>query len=380
MKIGIITQPLDINFGGILQNYALQKVLVSMGHEVYTINRSRSEAPQVYNSNLYKRIVFHLRQLIKRIVRIPAHQTYKEYICIRSNCIRFVQENIKITEDYKNQKAFNAIINKYDFDAYVVGSDQIWRPGFSHNIYNDYLDFCQKKMNIKRVAYAASFGVNEWEYNEEQTKECRRLVDLFDAVSVREDSGVDLCRDYLNVDALHVLDPTLLLEKDDYIKLIEKNGVEKSNGNLFCYILDQNYEIDNLINEVENKTSLIAFQVKAPKYYYIHKKGVDINDYIIPSPIKWLRAFMDAKMVITDSFHGCVFSIIFNKPFWVLDNKSRGNARFDSLLKIFNLESRRIILGNYEDVDLNSRINWDEVNIIKKEWKYRSLNFLKENL
>ncbi len=89
---------------------------------------------------------------------------------------------------------------------------------------------------------------------------------------------------------------------------------------------------------------------------------------------------MDAKMVLTDSFHGCVFSIIFNKPFWVIGNKERGNARFDSLLKLFNLEDRRIDLNKINGIDITKEIDWEKVNTIKNEWQEKSLTFIKENL
>ena len=89
---------------------------------------------------------------------------------------------------------------------------------------------------------------------------------------------------------------------------------------------------------------------------------------------------MDAKMVFTDSFHGCVFSIIFNKPFWVIGNDYRGNARFDSLLKLFNLENRRIRISEICNIDLTEPIDWEQVNSIKKVWQEKSINFLKDNL
>ena len=375
MKIGIITQPLYVNYGGLLQNYALQRVLTKMGYEVYTI--SRKIIPDIYRYPLY--IKFYIKQKIKQMLGVPAYQIRSEHLFIRQHCIKFVDKNIKITKELKNDQR-HSIVEKYRFDGYVVGSDQVWRPCYSPNLYNDFLDFCQEQKNIKRVAYAASFGVSEWEFSEEQTRECGRLVKLFDAISVREDTGVNLCHDYFGVDALHVLDPTLLLEKEDYVKLAEEMKEPTSAGELFCYILDNNPEIGIAIQDISSKLSLKSFEVKARKDNYIHKLGEDINDYVIPAPTKWLRAFMDAKMVFTDSVHGCVFSIIFNKPFWVIGNKERGNARFDSLLKLFNLEERRVDITSLDNIDLNVPIDWDKVNQIKREWQKKSLKFLTDNL
>ncbi len=376
MKIGIITQPLDVNYGGLLQNYALQQVLHSLGHDVYTIKRNT--IPGLYTSHSY--IKFYIKQIIKRLIGIPRYQTRREHFLIKKNCIKFIKRNIQTTKIFKDDKELRSIIKKQKFEAYVVGSDQVWRPIYSPNIYNDFLDFCQNEPNIKRLAYAASFGVSDWEFNEGQTIECSRLAKLFDAISVREDSGIALCEEHLDVDAIHVLDPTLLLEKEDYIKLVEKAKEPISDGNLFCYILDNKDSIENGIKEIEQKFSLKSFQVKAKISKGTISKGEKLKDHVIPSPTKWLRAFMDAEMVFTDSFHGCVFSIIFNKPFWVIGNKERGNARFDSLLKQFNLESRRVDIKEIDNIDLTTPIDWYKVNTIKKEWQEKSINFLKSNL
>lgn len=377
MKIGIITQPLECNYGGLLQNYALQQVLRNLGHDVYTINRRPYD---IYTCRWDVILRWELKRYIKKIIGWEYPLSRKEYYIIKQNCTNFVKENIKTTKHFKNNKDLSSIITKHQFDTYITGSDQIWRPRYSYNIYNDFLDFCQEKTNVKRLAYAASFGVSEWEFNEEQTTECSRLAKQFDAISVREDSGIALCKKHLGVDAIHVLDPTLLLEKEDYIDLVEKAKEPVSNGNLFCYILDNNESIKKGIENIENRLSLKSFQVKAKSDKGTLKRGEDIKDQIIPSPTKWLRAFMDAEMVFTDSFHGCVFSIIFNKPFWVIGNKERGNARFDSLLKQFNLENRRFDINEINKIDLTQPIDWEKVNTIKKEWQEKSLNILKSNL
>ena len=377
MKIGIITQPLECNYGGLLQNYALQQVLRNLGHDVYTINR---RLPDIYTCRWDAILRWKFKRLIKKLVGREYPISRMEYNIVKQNCAEFVKENITTTNVFKNDKELKRIIDKYGFSACVTGSDQVWRPCYSNNIYNDFLDFCQDKPAIKRIAYAASFGVSEWEFNEVQTAECSRLAKQFNAISVREDSGIALCNKNLGVDAIHVLDPTLLLEKDDYKKLVEKTGEPVSNGNLFCYILDNNELIENSIKNIENKHSLKSFQVKAKNSKWTLKRGENIKDHIIPSPTKGLRAFMDAEMIFTDSFHGCVFSIIFNKPFWVIGNKERGNARFDSLLKQFNLENRRFDINEINKIDLTQPIDWKKVNSIKKEWQEKSLNFLKNNL
>ena len=377
MKIGIIIQPLHTNYGGLLQNYALQQVLTKLGHEVYTINKNTLG---IYSAPWDKRIKFCTKQNIKKIIGRPYMPSYKEWLYIRQHCARVVEQEIKTTPMFKTQEGLKTIIEKCNFDAYVAGSDQVWRPCYSQNIYNDFLDFCQEKTGIKRVAYAASFGVDNWEFNEEETKKCSELAKLFNAISVREDSGMHLCKEHLGVEAIHVLDPTMLLEKEDYIELVNKVNEKPSNGNLFCYILDNSEAIQKAIIGIEQKEELKSFMVKAKNTKLTLAKNEKIEDHVIPSPTKWLRAFMDAKMVFTDSFHGCVFSIIFNKPFWVIGNKGRGNARFDSLLKLFNLECRRVDINDIDNIDFTAPIDWNEVNTIKKACQEKSINFIKEYL
>lgn len=377
MRIGIITQPLNTNYGGLLQNYALQQILIKYGHEVYTID---TIIPSIYTENIYNRIKRNIKRVILKKSGRAYTPSYKEDKYIKKPCLYFANNRIITTSKYLTQKELDNIVKEYNFNCYIVGSDQVWRPRYTPNIYNVFLDFCQHKQGVKRIAYAASFGVDSWDFNEEQTKECSRLAKLFDAVSVREDSGIALCKEHLGVDAVHLLDPTLLLEKEEYIKLANDAGEQVSDGDLFCYILDNNQQIEQAIKDIETQQSLHSFQVKAKNTSPTLRRSEDIKDHIIPSPTKWLRAFMDAKMVFTDSFHGCVFSIIFNKPFWVIGNKERGNARFDSLLKIFNLQNRLISLDDINKTDFTLPINWEEVNSIKKEWQEKSFNFLKNNL
>ena len=209
MKIGILTQPLATNYGGLLQAFALQKVLSEKGHDVTIIQREK-------NSAFYKI----LRKIKALISKNYVYMSSKAIDYVSQEVNKFINNNIpKRTKKINSTKALIHEIDKYDFDAYVVGSDQVWRPSYSPNIYNYYLDFVEKK-TVKKIAYAASFGVEQWEYTSKQTKRCAELAKFFDLISVREDSGVDLCRNYLDVDAIHVLDPTMLLQKNDYIDII----------------------------------------------------------------------------------------------------------------------------------------------------------------
>ena len=246
---------------------------------------------------------------------------------------------------------------------------------FFSKIENAYLEFA-KEWRIKRIAYAASFGTEEWEYTEKQTKSCATQLKKFNAVSVRESSAVQLCNDNFGVKAEHVLDPTMLLSKEDYIKLFKDYNAAQSDGNLFCYILDEGEEKKSIVDCVVKEKGLQPF--------YVNSRYEDLDAPLeerIQQPIeKWLRAFYDAEFVITDSFHACVFSIIFNKPFIVYGNKERGMARFESLLTLFELEDRLVYSTCEVKKVLQTPINWERVNSIHKQIKEKSLSFLRKSL
>lgn len=370
MKIGILTLPLRNNYGGILQAYALQKVLKNMGHEVITIKESRRlslwKAPIIYT----KRFLFKYVLRKKNAINIFSEQEQKRiFPTITQNTQLFVDKYIQ-TEDFSEVKKYNAT-----FDAIVVGSDQVWRPKYTGNVVNAYLAF-SKKWEIRRIAYAASFGTDKWEYNKWQTRICKSLIKRFNTVSVREKSGVDLCKQYFDIDALQVLDPTMLLDVSHYISLIEKESVEQSKGNLFVYVLDKNETTDRIEQEISSTLEYTPFYSTTD-----NSKIATIENRIATKVEVWLRSFLDAEFILTDSFHACVFAILFNKPFIVYGNKARGLSRFDSLLQLFKLEDRRV---SSETINLaqilKSTINWSEVNEILCAERKASFRFLMKSL
>lgn len=353
MRIAVITNPLHTNYGGILQAYAMQIVLERMGHEVTIINRSQQKPIPYFKLPIYitKRLIY------KYILHKPAVRIFEEFYCRKTHPIvcqhtqRFIQRHIHTRILHSPSQ-----IKEGEYDALVVGSDQIWRPRYYKPIEIAYLSFAKKWKNTKRIAYAPSFGVDIWEYTPKQTIRCKELIKLFDLITVREDSGIKLCAEYYSVNATHVLDPTMLLQKNDYIKLIEIAHQSQSEGEMMAYILDINASI-------EKELSTVASQ-KQMKLFYTSSKADNPNAPLserIQQPVeRWLRGFMDAKFVITDSFHGCVFSIIFNKDFAVIGNNSRGISRVISLLKMYSLEKR--LIKNIQDVSSLPPINWENVN------------------
>ena len=257
----------------------------------------------------------------------------------------------------------------------MSGAIRYGRPLYSPCLTNYFLDFLDHEEIIKKIAYAASFGVENWEYSPQQTIQCAALSKKFDAISVREDTAIKLCKEHLGVKAVHVLDPTLLIPKEDYIKLVAKDNIPKSKGNLMTYVLDKTNDKNEIIQKIAKKLDLIPFSVM-PEKTFSEVGSNGLKDCIFPPVTQWIRGFMDAEFVVTDSFHGTIFAIIFNKPFIVIGNSERGMTRFKSLLKIFGLKDRLII----SSVDLtlekiNSTIDFNRVNITLKKRELRQLIF-----
>lgn len=366
MKIAILTLPFRTNYGQILQGYALQTVLSRMGHEVEMLD------------DPYFSWDYYLRYPLMCVKR-----TFEKFISGKKDVEIFVPEHVRIrqhTQDFIDKHIHRRVVRRWDsrlaseFDAFVVGSDQVWRPkyfisGNRPDMGIAFLSFASGK-DVKRISYAASFGTDECEYTEDQLVECRQLLKKFDAISVREQSGVTICKEHFETNATHVLDPTLLLSAEDYMSLIPKD-CPKSEGDMLVYVLDENEQVRNYIDRISQKNGLAPFRVNAKK----HEAGVPLTDCIQPSVEKWLQGFKDARLVVTDSFHACVFSIIFHKPFICIGNKDRGMSRFDSLLRTFNLDHRFKEQSDdfYNDM---ASFDWTEVDEILGRKRDESMLFL----
>lgn len=292
------------------------------------------------------------------------------YQLVRQHTNRFIRKNIH--HYYKKVWDTNIVSH---FDAVVVGSDQVWRPIFYYRpIEEAFLSFLGDA-KIKRVAYAASFGVDHCEYTEEQRKSCSSLLKKFDAISVRESSGVQLCQEYFDTKAVQVLDPTLLLSADDYRALIKRGKTQPSNGNLLVYMIDRTKEKEAFVERIAQEEGLTPFWMSCEA----DDETLPLEQRIKMPVEQWLRSFDDAEFVLTDSFHGCVFSIIFRKQFLAIGNKERGLSRFQSLLTLFSLQDRLILSPDEYKSNLSS-IDYDQVQAQLQFLQAQSLSFLKTNL
>jgi len=378
MKIGILTLPLHTNYGGLLQAYALQTALTKMGHEAWNVDRQFKAQPVwIKILSVIKRSI--LKVCLRKDIRVRIWPTAKEENLIAGEMDRFVNENIRSTERIDSLNGFS-VLRKYGFDAWVVGSDQVWRQEYTPCISNYFLDFTGKENKMKRIAYAASFGVDYWGYTSEETAKLAELAKRFDFISVREKSGIALCKEHLGMEATHLPDPTLLLPKEEYIRLIEKDAIPESNGSLMYYMLDPSSTKSECVRLVAEELGLKPFTV-FPSAGFAETGKDKIDLCIFPPVTKWLRGFMDASYVVTDSFHGTVFAIIFNKPFIAIGNAERGLSRFVSLLELFGLEDRLIIYPeNLTKETIQAPIDFESVNARLKSERIRVTNLIEKIL
>lgn len=378
MRVGILTQPLYCNYGGIVQCYALQTILKRMGHDAVVLQREWNRSYTIKGA-----VFYYAKHILKMILgrkeswHYYVSQEKRDYIA--RNTYRFIEANInpRSNKCYTTEQLMREV-ERLELDAIIVGSDQVWRPDYSPCQPNYFLDFVLAGSPIKRISYAASFGGDKWDWDSELANQCATLLQKFDAVSVREKSGIRLCKEHFKVDAVQVLDPTMLLNPDDYRAVVGKPRVGR--GNLFNYVLDRSIEKQNIIKTIENNTGKTSFCSMPELDDSVYNLYGDIDKSVYPPVEDWISAFFEAEMVVTDSFHGTVFSIIFNKPFWVIGNEGRGMARFETLLGMYGLENRMINARTVKTTNLNERIDWEQVNANRKDLQKESMNFIQTSL
>lgn len=364
MKIGILTQKMWINYGGMLQNWALQQVLKDMGHEPATI---------IYNA-------MRPSEWMKQALRCLAHKTLRT---AKRHTMHMPHYDKRL---YRSMREFSNNVTCYDqgvyldryaperdpFDAYIVGSDQVWRPQYNNKFgafRGMFCGFLTPEFNKPHIAYAASFGTDEWEYTPAQEAVARELVRNFNAVSIREASGVTLCRDHLGIEAVQVLDPTLLLPAECYRRLSKTCGPGKPTGRCGIYVLDLTVKKLRRIEDICGRLGLKPFHFGRPE-----PAGMSLHPTYPPLE-EWLAAYDHCDYIVTDSFHGAAFAVIYQRPFSVMVNAERGASRFVSLLSDFGLEARM-----ETNADPAAPINWDHVESNLRERQKASMTFLTQNL
>ncbi len=321
-RIGLLTLPLTNNYGGILQAAALSQFLTRAGHHVELLSIRWYRPPAK-------------AKVVEMLERLPGQNIggFRALELERKPHYPFINRFIPhVTRALRGPKQLAEAVDRLRLDTVIVGSDQVWRFKYhgdgQHG--NFFLGFLGDRPT-RRIAYAASFAVDRWEHPE-ATVRISELLAKFDAVSVREESGVRICRDDLGRgDARVTLDPTILIDRSFYDAVVE--GVPPAGEpNVLAYVLDKRDLAKSLAD-----TAIAALGGHHVLRQIMPGSGSDATD--VP---RWLRAFMDAEVIITDSFHGTVFAILFGKTFLAISNQSRGAERFVSLLNAVGLPERLI--------------------------------------
>ena len=361
MKVGILTFMDTMNYGAELQMYGMFKSLIEMGHQVEVIDYSCSIINE--RENPYNRRISSPRQFIWRL--LVKHNAETKW----NNFRYFERGKIAFTE-HQDIKSIGKKLK--EFDAVIVGSDQIWNPD---NVGNDNVYLLPFDLTeVKKISYAASFGFNaDNQRLSEYLKNKKELFLDFDSLSVREEEGQQIIKKYLNLDSEVVLDPTFLITKEDWSEL-ENQGDS---------ILDSYIDKPFILVYGLNKDSRMKVLKKAKEMR--KRNGLDIlwlgsnipvsGVKTIPSlgPSGFIKAFDNASYVLTNSYHGTCFALIFKKQFQCImesNNKNNTNSRMIGLLQRMNISAALddLLPDNYD---------WSNFDNAMKTERNKSVQYLR---
>lgn len=346
-KIATITFHWAKNYGAVLQTYALQRYLEKQGYNTEIINYLP------LRTMILNFIAALKKWEVQFFKKIPKFKKFRK------------NELIISKKRYFNNRSLYKCSN--DYEAVICGSDQIWNKSFTNHgegkpTLSYFLNFVGK--SSKRISYAASFGTTN--ISGEMEKLIKPELEEFSAVSVREESACEILNK-IDICAKTVVDPTLLLKEEDYLELIKNKQCEETG--VLTYVIHHNQKLSHSVNKYI-----------VEKYNYL-----GLNNYVIKDCdiYEWLLRIKNSRIVVTNSFHGTVFSLIFHKPFISVAVPGSGmNDRLTTLLKTVGLADRFIYECDTETIDsvLHSSIDWESVDYKIEKSRQNSALFLAEAL
>lgn len=376
-KVGIITYPrIEDGKGRFLQAYSLYSAILNLGYEPQIINYYPNEWVTkhsffnkiinfIKNPNVWGYITAAKRKVVSYIQKKSADDSsrkYKEFI------------SKKINYDY-NEVVTKEELTKYECDAWVCGSDQIWNPYFSVGV--DEVFYLQFVSENKRIAYAASMGTSD--IKDEKYSKCVDWISNIRYISVREKETAEKLISEYGLNAKYVCDPTFLMQHDWWNEFAGKRIIEGKY--LLLFLFDNNPLPRKIAEKIAKERNLkivcISSDLRDQRKYF-SPKGIGPSDFV--------ALFKYADYVCTQSFHGTVLSLIFNRQFQVFDRSEKGELsglilRIQSLLKTVGLESQIRANGDEIDGELYREINnYDSVNHILEKERLRGLDFLRNSL
>lgn len=373
-KIGLITLNGYFNYGNRLQNYALQEVLKTYGYKVDTIWLG-TKAKETKNIKFKRKLINTLTQspktILLKIMKKAKYITNKIYInnlnkkrqeIFREFSKKYLHET---SSKFKNDKLYIEKMNIYEY--FVTGSDQVWNPHYNIDHAAYFLTFAPKE---KRIAYAPSFGVDE--IPADNRTSYSNWLNEMKSISVREDQGASIIKELTGKSAKVLVDPTLLLEKEDWLSIAKTPSNKPKSEYLLTYFLgDVSLKTKRRIKRIakNNDLKLINLAKETEKTPFL------------TGPSEFIDYINSAKLFLTDSFHGGVFSILLETPFVIYDRKGKSpsmNSRINTLLNKFEFENRHInqIKTNADLFD----IKFTHVESILSEERKKAFNYLNEAL
>lgn len=337
----------NYNFGANLVAYSLMKTVEKLGFQAKIINYDPFEDLKP----------------IKKIL-INKMKIFREY---------FLKQTHKISNPLELYKLNNC------FDTFIVGSDQVWRKTItSVNLYHYFFDFVNPAKKI--LSYGASFGTDKWEGNEKETSEVKQFLKRFDEISVREKDGVKICNEIFEREAYQVLDPTLLLTQEDYQEIInfEKHDEIEGEYAAYYFLFDKDRKDKNSqdLKEILQKNNLKLINIKGKDEIILGKE-----EFIYNSMSDWLNHIKNSKIIITDSYHGVLFAIIYRKPFICITENCTSFSRFNSLFNIFDVKDNFYSkLSEIDNLKKIYNINYNGIEARLNEERTKSIAFLKNAL
>lgn len=339
-KIAIVTIE-SMNYGNRLQNYALQTVLQSMGFSVKTLHRV----------NCTKNLKYYMKRLAQYILQTKALKFHQ------------FDHNIDFSDIAIGKDTYPADL-KTQFDFFIAGSDQIWNPHY--NFVAGKCDFLAFADDRQKISYAASFGVNE--IPEERKKEFSEYLKTFKAISVREKQGVEIIKNLCTNDVNVVLDPTLLLNQEMWSKVERNSQVGKKKKYILVYALGEKSDrFTERITDLGEEYEIIDLRAK-------QKNGKQLS----VGPSEFLSLIKNAEMILTDSFHATVFSIIYCKKFITFNRTGLNmNSRIESLADLLDVGEH---INEFGDFVCEEEMNYSEIEKKLETERVKSIEFIKKAL
>lgn len=358
MRVGILTlYNNNLNYGALLQAYALQNVIKKFGHEVSIVDYQFKQSQTEFQK---RSISLNPKQLAGYLLYLTSVKEIEDRI---EKTGEFSKQYLNVTPICRTSED----IDNLNLDVHICGSDQVWNPMITKGLK---VGFFGGEGKAYKVAYAASAGELD------ELKKCNEqfisLLNKMNAISVREEELLNYIKSNTNCNVIQVLDPTLLLQKEDYERILKKPKVTKPY--LLIYRLDRNAKMLKLAHNIAKEKDLQVFEITFNKSPFCGHKQIFSAD-----PLEFLGWIKQASFVITNSFHGTVFSIQFKKNFFVVNVKTQG-ARMESLLDKLKLRDRLVEdPQNLEYLDIPN-INYNNMDDMLSELRIDSLEFINSAL